>query len=209
MPRSADLIELLERPVLEVAPRLLGAVLRLGDVAVRLTEVEAYGGANDAGSHAFAGRTARNSVMFDRAGHLYTYFIYGMHTCANVVTGPEGRASAVLLRAGEVVAGAGSARERRGSCSHRDLARGPARLCQALGLLLTDNGMDLLRPSATVTLDLASAPVEASKVSTGPRVGLSRAADLPWRFWITGEPTVSVYRSGSPPRPKPGTPATG
>ena len=116
-----------------MAPRLLGAVLRHGDVAVRLTEVEAYDGPNDPGSHAYRGRTPRNAVMFGEPGHLYVYFTYGMHHCCNVVTGPVGTPSAVLLRAGEVVAGAEIARSRRNSSSDRDLARGPARLCQALG----------------------------------------------------------------------------
>src|SRR5215217_2588813 len=139
MPRSTDngpgdLVDVLSGPVLEVAPRLLGAVLRHDGVALRLTELEAYDGAHDPGSHAFRGQTPRNTVMFGPAGHLYTYFTYGMHHCANVVCGPEGTASAVLLRAGEVVDGLELARARRGSSPDRDLARGPARLCKALGL---------------------------------------------------------------------------
>ena len=133
MPGCAEL----EGPVLDVAPRLLGATLRHvgpdGTVAVRLTEVEAYDGPADPGSHAYRGRTARNGVMFGPAGFLYVYFTYGMHHCCNVVTGPEGTPSAVLLRAGEVVAGVDVARSRRLRSSDRDLARGPARLCQALG----------------------------------------------------------------------------
>ena len=117
-----DLRDLLAGPVLEVAPRLLGATLRHGDVAVRLTEVEAYDGANDAGSHAFRGRTPRTAVMFGPPGVLYCYFTYGMHVCCNVVTGPEGAASAVLLRAGEIVEGLDVARSRRPGASDRDLA---------------------------------------------------------------------------------------
>ena len=185
----------LSGPVLEQAPRLLGAELRHGDVAVRLTEVEAYDGANDPGSHAYRGMTRRNAVMFGAAGHLYCYFTYGMHVCCNVVCGPEGRASAVLLRAGEVIDGVEVARERRNGSSDRDLARGPARLCQALGISLDHDGTDLARGPITLTLD--SPPAD---VSTGPRVGLRAAADRPWRFWITGERSVSAYRPAAPLR---------
>ena len=196
MPGLADA---LAGPVLAVAPRLLGAVLTHrtsdGTVAVRLTEVEAYDGPNDPGSHAHNGRTRRNQVMFGPPGHLYVYFTYGMHHCANVVCGPEGIASAVLLRAGEVVDGVELARSRRGSSPDRDLARGPARLCQALGLDLTHNGLDLTTGSLVL-----QAPVEASDISTGPRVGLRQAPDRPWRFWLTGEPTVSRYVAAKPPR---------
>ena len=183
----------LSGPVLEVAPRLLGAVLRHRDVAVRLTEVEAYDGPADPGSHAYRGRTARNEVMFGPAGFLYVYFTYGMHHCCNVVTGPTGTPSAVLLRAGEVVAGVEVARSRRLRSTDRDLARGPARLCQALGIDLAENGADLT--SGPVTLELGE-PVPT--VSTGPRVGLRGAPDRPWRFWVAGDPTVSAYRPAKP-----------
>ncbi|WP_395691700.1 DNA-3-methyladenine glycosylase [Nocardioides sp.] len=186
-------------PVLETAPRLLGAVLRHGDVAVRVTEVEAYAGEADPGSHAYRGRTRRNATMFGPPGHLYCYFTYGMHVCCNVVCGPEGAASAVLLRAGEVVDGIGLARERRPRASDRDLARGPARLCNALGITLEHDGTDLT--VGPVTLTAGSAP---EHVSSGPRVGLRAAADRPWRFWATGEPTVSAYRPASPLRPRRG-----
>lgn len=185
----------LSGPVLEQAPRLLNAVLRHGEVAVRLTEVEAYDGANDPGSHAYRGMTRRNAVMFGASGHLYCYFTYGMHVCCNVVCGPEGRASAVLLRAGEVIDGLDVARQRRNGSSDRDLARGPARLCKALGIGLDHDGADLARGPITLTLD--SPPAE---VSTGPRVGLRAAADRPWRFWITGERSVSAYRPAAPLR---------
>jgi DNA-3-methyladenine glycosylase len=185
----ADLRALLSGPVLEVAPRLLGAELRLGEVALRLTEVEAYDGANDAGSHAFRGRTPRNAVMFGPPGHLYCYFTYGMHVCCNVVTGDEGAASAVLLRAGEITQGIELARSLRPGVGDRDLARGPARLCKALGIELGHNGNDLV--TGPVTLE----PGEpAAEVSTGPRVGLRGDPDRPWRFWLTGDPTVSTYR---------------
>jgi DNA-3-methyladenine glycosylase len=186
----------LEGAVLDVAPRLLGATLRHGDVAVRLTEVEAYDGPDDPGSHAYRGPTRRNAVMFGPPGRLYVYFTYGMHHCANVVVGPADRPSAVLLRAGEVVTGVERARERRRS-SDRDLARGPARLCQALGIDLSHDGTDLARGDLTLTL----APGPVADVSTGPRVGLRHAAERPWRFWLTGEPTVSTYRPAAVRRP--------
>jgi DNA-3-methyladenine glycosylase len=192
---SAELADVLGGPVLEAAPRLLNAVLRHGDVAVRLTEVEAYDGANDPGSHAFRGPTRRNAVMFGPAGRLYCYFTYGMHVCCNVVCGPEGAASAVLLRAGEVVEGHATARQRRGAARDRDLARGPARLCKALGIGLGHDGTDLVR--GAVTLTLGQPP---TAVSTGPRVGLRAAPDRPWRFWATGDPTVSAYRPAAPIR---------
>ncbi|WP_243059988.1 DNA-3-methyladenine glycosylase [Nocardioides sp. SR21] len=185
----------LSGPVLETAPGLLNAVLRHGDVAVRLTEVEAYDGANDPGSHAFRGMTRRNAVMFGPPGHLYCYFTYGMHVCCNVVCGPVGTASAVLVRAGEVVDGIEIARERRPGAKDRDLARGPARLCRALGIELGHDGTDLV--AGPVTLEPGESPAD---VSTGPRVGLRAAPDRPWRFWITDDPTVSAYRPAAPLR---------
>ncbi len=190
MSGSPDLA-LLAGDVLDVAPRLLGASLTHASVTVRLTEVEAYAGSDDPGSHASRGPTPRTRVMFGPPGRLYAYFSYGMHVCANVVTGREGTASAVLLRAGEVVDGVDLARERRATTRERDLARGPANLCRALGIGLDLDGTDLSR--GPVRLVLAAAP-EPGRVSTGPRVGLRGAPDRPWRFWLTGEPTVSAYR---------------
>jgi DNA-3-methyladenine glycosylase len=147
VPGWLDLLDDGPGSVVAAAPKLLGASLRHvteeGGVAVRLTEVEAYDGANDPGSHAFNGRTARNAVMFGPPGRLYVYFTYGMHFCANVVLGAEGDPSAVLLRAGEVVEGVELARRRRPRSTDRDLARGPARLCQALGIDLRHNGATL------------------------------------------------------------------
>jgi DNA-3-methyladenine glycosylase len=194
----SSLREVLAGPVREVAPRLLGAFLTHGDVAVRLTEVEAYDGPNDPGSHAFRGRTPRNAAMFGEPGHLYVYFTYGMHHCCNVVCGPPGTPSAVLLRAGEVVRGAEIARSRRTSTADRDLARGPARLCQALAIGLAENGADLT--SGPLTLELGE---QVTEVSTGPRVGLRGAPDRPWRFWESGAATVSSYRPAKrlPPAP--------
>ena len=193
MAASPDL-SFLEGPVLEVAPRLLGATLRHGDVTVRITEVEAYAGPDDPGSHAYRGPTPRNRVMFGPAGHLYVYFTYGMHHCCNVVCGPEGSANAVLLRAGEVVAGTDLAYVRRSRSTARDLARGPARLCRALGIDLTHNGHDLR--SDPLVLTPAVAP--GTEVAHGPRVGLRAAADRPWRFWVVGDRSVSPYRPAAP-----------
>jgi DNA-3-methyladenine glycosylase len=190
----------LEGPVEQVAPTLLGALLRHGEVAVRLTEVEAYGGAVDPASHAFRGRTARTEVMFGPPGRLYVYFSYGMHWAANIVCGPDGSAAGCLLRAGEVVEGRELARSRRGRSSDRDLARGPGRLCQALGLGAEHKGTYLFG-DGPVTLELH--PPAAALVSRGPRVGVSLEADRPWRFWLTGDRFVSDYKRSPRAAPAP------
>lgn len=193
--------ESLAKPALEVAPLLLGAVLAStvdgAEVAVRLTEVEAYEGLADPASHAYRGRTGRNEVMFGPAGYLYCYFTYGMHWCANVVCEREGVASAVLLRAGEVVRGADAARARRTAARDpRHLARGPARLAACLGLSRDTNGADLCGDAtSTVRLESLGNPATAA-VRAGPRVGITLAADRPWRFWLDGEPSVSLFRAG-------------
>ena len=188
------MLELLNRPAIEVAPLVLGAVVRVGEVAVRITEVEAYMGEEDPGSHAFRGPGKRNAVMYDPPGHLYTYFTYGMHTCANVVCMPEGIASAVLLRAGEVIEGQSVAAKRRvTSQKSADLAMGPARLVVALGIRLDDAGANL--QTGRVRLEL---PESQSPFSAGPRTGVAGeggTAEYPWRFWIPGEPSVSPYRA--------------
>nr|WP_198424068.1 DNA-3-methyladenine glycosylase [Microlunatus antarcticus] len=191
--------EVLAGPPEQVAPLLLGAVLRHGEVAVRITEVEAYAGERDPASHAFRGPTPRNTVMFGPPGHLYLYFSYGMHWAANVVCGPDGTAGGCLLRAGQVVDGVELARERRHGAPERDLARGPGRLTQALGLAPEHRGLDLFG-SGPVRLEPGEegAPVE---VATGPRVGVSQAADVPWRFWIAGDRHVSAYKRS--PRAEP------
>lgn len=191
------------RPSLQVAPELLGCVVRRGAVAIRLTEVEAYAGSHDPGSHAFRGRTRRNAVMFGPPGHAYLYFTYGMHTCANLVCGAEGDASAVLLRSGEVVHGLEEARTRRAAVRRarpvgdRDLARGPACLVQALGLSLSDNGIDVCGATSLLSVHRPEPPA-GMQVRTGPRVGLrgpgGDGTAYPWRFWLDGEPTVSTYR---------------
>ena len=197
MSDSTDLTALLSGPVLDVAPRLLGAVLRHHDVAVRITEVEAYDGSNDPGSHAYRGPTNRNAVMFGPPGRLYVYFTYGMHHCCNVVVGEVGTPSAVLLRAGEVVDGLGVACERRPRSSERDLARGPARLCRTLDLTREQDGADLSAQPLTLVPGPPLTPYE-----TGPRVGLRGAPERPWRFWLPEERTVSDYRPAAPLRPR-------
>jgi DNA-3-methyladenine glycosylase len=194
-----------ERPVLEVAPDLLGAHVSHRGVTIRLTEVEAYDGPNDPGSHAYRGLTPRTGVMFGPPGGLYVYFSYGMHWCANLVCGSEGTASAVLMRAGEVVEGIEVARERRGGVVDRDLARGPARLAQALGLSREHNGLDVTAPAGPFAVLAAPQPAPVL-VRSGPRVGVSGAggdgAQYPWRFWLDGDPTVSAYRGAKPRRPR-------
>ncbi|HEU0100939.1 MAG TPA: DNA-3-methyladenine glycosylase [Mycobacteriales bacterium] len=195
--------ELLSGPVLEVAPLLLGARLSAGGVTVRLTEVEAYAGESDPGSHAFRGRTPRTQVMFGPAGHAYVYFTYGMHWCVNVVAGPDGTASAVLLRAGEVVGGLDLARSRRQGVSDRDLCRGPARLTRTLGVSGEYSGADLLADGSPLRLQLGPPPDPAT-VRSGPRVGVAGAgAATPWRLWLDGEPTVSPYRAAVARRTRP------
>jgi DNA-3-methyladenine glycosylase len=161
-------------------------------VTVRITEVEAYAGERDPASHAFRGRTARNAVMFGPPGHLYVYVSYGMHHAGNVVCGPAGTASGALVRSGEVVTGLDLARARRGErVRDRDLARGPGRLAQALGLTLADGGADLFG-DGPVRLELQAHPF--ATVASGPRVGVSVEADRPWRFWVQGDPYVSAYK---------------
>ncbi|GAA2211992.1 DNA-3-methyladenine glycosylase [Nonomuraea monospora] len=249
-----------DRPSHEVAPDLLGRVLVHGPVAVRLTEVEAYGGpGEDPAAHTYRGRTPRNAVMFGPPGHLYVYFTYGMHFCTNLVCLPDGFGSAVLLRAGEVVAGVSKALTRRTSgkpstgrdlpdpagarrsgdspdparilssgdvpaigrepqsetgarrpagkpIAERDLARGPARLAVALGLIRDHNGLDAIlegspsgRPHDSLTV-LEGRPADPALIRSGPRTGVSTAKETPWRFWIDGDATVSPYRAHVPRR---------
>jgi DNA-3-methyladenine glycosylase len=235
------------RPSVEVAPDLLGCVLEHetadGLVAVELTEVEAYAGRSDPASHAYRGKTKRNAVMFGPPGHAYVYFTYGMHFCVNMVClGEQGSASAVLLRAGAIIAGEDLARARRtrgpvpeGPVSEgpvskgrariapRDLARGPARLCQALGIDRALDGADVCVAGAPLRmLSGAGNPARSAvlargdetliprgtprRIVTGPRVGVSSAAEIPWRFWYEGDPTVSLYRAHVPRQRKLVTP---
>lgn len=190
------------RHALAVAPGLLGCVVEHetpdGLVSVMLTEVEAYEGDSDPASHAYRGKTTRNAVMFGPPGHVYVYFTYGMHFCMNLVCLREGTASAVLLRAGRILVGAEIATVRRAAAlRERDLARGPARLCQALGIERSHNGLDVCDPASPLRV---LPGVDNTEVSAGPRVGVSAAGDRPWRFWLTGDPTVSVYRPHVPRR---------
>ena len=250
MPISRDFFA---RPSVLVAPDVLGCVLEhetaAGLVAVELTEVEAYAGQADPASHAYRGMTRRNAVMFGPPGHAYVYFTYGMHFCVNVVCSGEGSVSAVLLRAGAVIEGADLARARRSNrrpgpgrnqetsppasprqapLAWRDLARGPARLCQALDIDRSLDGADVcvassplrLRPArldanaggrtaarSETGLTQRDGPVETPrKIASGPRVGVSMAAEVPWRFWLVGDPTVSVYRVHVPRKRKLVTP---
>jgi DNA-3-methyladenine glycosylase len=225
-----------DRPSQQVASELLGCVVEHetidGLVAAQITEVEAYAGEADPASHAYRGRTARNAVMFGPPGHAYVYFTYGMYFCVNVVCLGEGTASAVLLRAGRIVDGEELARARRtrprsapadsaapgaapargapaapGAHAARDLARGPARLCQALGIDRALDGADVCDPASPLrirpgrALAAASAAGEesgAGSIRYGPRIGVSRAAEIEWRFWLDGDPTVSPYRPHAP-----------
>lgn len=185
--------------VVEAAVRLLGCTVEAdtadGTVAVRLVEVEAYRGADDPASHSYRGRTARNNVMFGPPGHLYVYFVYGIHFCANVSCLPDGEAGAVLMRAGEVVSDTAVARARRPTARRdAELARGPARLAALLGLDRALNGVDVTSASSPVRLR-AGAPVDPALVRAGPRVGVAAGVDTPWRFWIAGSTAVSDYRA--------------
>jgi len=199
-----------------------------GLVAVELTEVEAYAGQSDPASHAYRGRTARNAVMFGPPGHAYVYFTYGMHFCVNLVCQDADNASAVLLRAGRVIegeelarasrarrthkaggdhdragqdsAGQDSASQDRAALATRDLARGPARLCQALDIDRSLDGADVCTAGSPLRVrrrqTRAGTNVRSGQrsIRSGPRVGVSAAADVPWRFWLDGDPTVSAYR---------------
>jgi DNA-3-methyladenine glycosylase len=190
---------------LSAAGRLLGATLRGRGVSATIVEVEAYGGTPDgpwpdASAHSYRGRGVRNAVMFGPPGRLYTYRSHGIHVCANVVCGPDGTAAAVLLRAAAIETGLGVAQSRRGaSIRGVALARGPGNLCSALGITMADNGIDLFEPEEPVRLILNDAITAVS----GPRVGISKAADRPWRLWLPGRAEVSAYRR-SPRAPAPG-----
>jgi len=196
--------QLLVDPV-AAAHRLLGATITGQGVRAIVVEVEAYGGVPegpwpDAAAHSYRGLNGRNAVMFGPPGRLYAYRSHGIHVCANVVCGPDGTAAAVLLRAAAVEDGIDVAQSRRGaSVRSVALARGPGNLCSALGITMADNRIDLFDPKSPVTLTLN----EAHGAVSGPRVGISQAADRPWRFWLAGRPEVSAYRR-SPRAPAPG-----
>ncbi|WEV28532.1 DNA-3-methyladenine glycosylase [Streptomyces sp. 71268] len=195
-----------DRPVLQVAPDLLGRILvrstPQGPIEVRLTEVEAYAGASDPGSHCYRGRTERNASMFGPPGHAYVYFTYGMWHCLNLVCDAEGTPSGVLLRAGEIIRGQELARPRRAAArKDRELAQGPARLATALDVGRVLNGTDVCAgPQAPLSV-LHGDPVPADHVLSGPRTGVGgEGATHPWRFWIADDPTVSPYRAHVPRR---------
>ncbi|MFH8559299.1 DNA-3-methyladenine glycosylase [Streptomyces celluloflavus] len=197
LPLSRDFFD---RPVLEVAPDLLGRTLMRhtpeGRIALRLTEVEAYDGERDPGSHAYRGRTARNASMYGPPGHAYVYFIYGMWFSLNLVCGPKGHASGVLLRGGEILTGTELAAARRPKArSTHELAKGPARLATALDIDRTLDGTDLCAGGDAPLSVLHGRPATPGQVRSGPRTGVGGdGADHPWRYWIDGDPTVSPYR---------------
>jgi DNA-3-methyladenine glycosylase len=218
--------EFFDRPSTDVAPDLIGCVLwhdsPAGLVAVRLVEVEAYQGSADPASHAFRGQTARNAVMFGEPGHAYVYFTYGMHFCVNLVCQPPGQAEAVLIRAGEVIEGADLAGLRRrgraadlasdlaiagADASRRirevDLARGPGRLCQALGIDRALDGADVCGPDSRLGIGPRLTAIGRDQIRTGPRVGIRQATERPWRYWLADDGHVSIFRSSKPKVPGP------
>ena len=176
-----------------VAPELLGKVVVAGERRARIVEVEAYCGPEDPAAHSYRGPTARNATMFGPPGHLYVYFSYGMHWCCNPVCGDDGEGVAVLLRALEPLEGLDEMRAARGAVRDRDLCRGPARLCQALGITRDLDGADLVTGDRGVVIADDGTPPPAHP-AVGPRVGITRAADLPWRFWVPHNPWVSAHR---------------
>ena len=183
------------RPADEVAPELLGAVISHGVRRARIVEVEAYGGeGEDPASHAHRGLTPRTASMFGPAGRLYVYLSYGMHWCANVVTGNDGEGSAVLLRAAEVVDGIEVVRLARPAArSDAELLRGPGNLARGLGLTRDHDGMDLTGTEKTLWLEGAAGTAEPVIVTS--RIGISRATDRPWRWFLEGSPAVSGRRA--------------
>ncbi|MDQ2635928.1 MAG: DNA-3-methyladenine glycosylase [Actinomycetota bacterium] len=190
---------------LTAARRLLGATLITRGTSAMIVEVEAYGGPADGpwpdpAAHSFRGPGPRNWVMFGPPGRLYTYRSHGIHVCANVACATDGVAGAVLLRAAAVESGLEVAQRRRGdSVRPAALARGPGNLCSALGITMDDNGLDLFDPNSAIQVRFG----EEYPAAEGPRVGVSKAADRPWRLWLTGRPEVSLYRR-SPRAPAPG-----
>ncbi|KZC22787.1 3-methyladenine DNA glycosylase [Rhodanobacter thiooxydans] len=175
-----------------VALDLLNKVLLNADGrSGRIVEIEAYCGAADAAAHSWRGRTARNATMFGAPGLLYVYFTYGMHWCCNPVCGEEGEGVAVLLRALAPLTGLAAMRTARPGCrSDRDLCRGPARLCQAMGIGRAQDGIDLVGGAGGFSIVDDGVPPPAAPVAT-TRVGITRAADEPWRWYVPGEPHVS------------------
>lgn len=181
------------RSPLDVAPELLNKVLVGLNGSGRIVEVEAYDGQNDPGSHGYRGETPRTRVMYGPPGFLYVYFTYGMHWCANAVCRPDGECGAVLIRALEPLSGLDAMREARGTVRDRDLCRGPARLCQALGIAGAHNGADLGRGEIAIVDDGVEPPAAPANST---RIGLTNGAELPWRWYVAGNPNVSNFRGG-------------
>jgi len=188
---------------LQVAPALLNKLLvrRVpegdGVLAARIVEVEAYRGGDDPAAHSYRGPTRRNATMFGPPGRLYVYFTYGMHWCANTVCGPVGVAHAVLLRAAAPVCGTEAMRAARPRARRdRDLLRGPARLCQAMGIVGDDDGADLVRGDRGLVVVDDGVPPPADPGVSG-RIGIRHATDRPWRWWVPGDPHVSAGRPGA------------
>jgi DNA-3-methyladenine glycosylase len=187
---TRDVWKAFHQPAPVVAPQLLGSLLTHKGVTVRVTEVEAYTGVHDAASHAWRGKTKRNEVMFNSGGYIYVYLIYGVHYCLNLVCGSEGEPSAVLLRAGDITWGHEAARIRRPGVADHKLASGPGNLCRALGIDLTQNGSRL---GEDIELSLASG-LAPQLTKAGQRIGISLARELPWRWWLQNEKSVSRLR---------------
>lgn len=173
-----------------VAPDLLHKVLVVGHRSGRIVETEAYCGEIDPAAHSYRNRSARNETMYGPPGHLYVYFTYGLHWCANPVCGEDGEAVAVLLRAVEPLTGIEAMRADRGAVAHRDLGRGPARLCQALGITGAHDGVDLVTGDGGVLVADDGVPPPAEPVVT-TRVGLTKNAHEPWRWYVPGSRFVS------------------
>jgi DNA-3-methyladenine glycosylase len=188
---SSRSLDWLQQPSEIVAPLLLGCdlVRQLGDrtIRCRIVETEAYD-QSDAASHSYKGRTPRTDVMFGPAGFMYVYFTYGMHYCCNIVTGPEGQGSAVLLRAAEVYEGQDLASNNRHGIDGAAIANGPAKLCQALAIDKTMNGHDMTQSPLQL---VANEPVKMTDIVQTVRVGISQGVDVPWRFYIKGNPFIS------------------
>jgi DNA-3-methyladenine glycosylase len=174
-----------DRPVLEVAPELIGATLLVNGVGGRIVEVEAYHHTEPA-AHSFNGQTERNAVMFGPPGYAYVYRSYGIHWCVNFVCEEAGSASAVLIRALEPLAGIAAMRRRRGLPDVRALCSGPGKVCEALGVTHRHNGLPLDRPPFELR-----ARVQAPGIAIGPRIGITKAVDHPWRFGLKGSRFLS------------------
>lgn len=183
--------QFLDGPSHEAAPRLLGCefVRELDgqELRVRIVETEAYT-QEDAASHSYRGRTPRNDVMFGPSGHLYVYFTYGMHYCMNVVTGGEGHGAGVLIRAVEPLAGQDIMQTNRGGKTGVETTNGPAKACQALAIDKQWGGHDLRQPPFRLVIRPA---LEQTRIIQTTRVGITQAADVPWRFYIRDNPYVS------------------